>query len=904
MTSLSTNLSVIQDAHLHGYQLHYSDTKKGIVVTEHSKYNIFVRFANWVGQKSQSKLAQKIVTDCIRSTDQTVITTVRQEFFVKKEDLFTTTLKKTLAKSPKDSHRILWGEQFSALYEKLTTQKGGYSRREVKAFLDAGLQLTDNERRIASHALGVLNTTAALAKNKLITNFGNSSIPKEPITLFDSKAFIAFRLDVLVHNAHNLTRGQKDELATAYQNLKEYYKTTHLTDEFEDLELEMMRDVIFALDDSELAKSDAFCTQILEKISHKLSSPPSVHGHPRQLINPEDIRFLNRCKKLGYKLELVAPALHEVEKLVGNLQKACQDLDLKTSRKLDAVIQNKKSLLTLELSDIGRKLNLKSLLGAPELFDSSVISTLKVLFTCKDIRGPEVDLALLHALKKEHDSAPQHPSVAIEGGGPTGLLLAMTQYQVGADVTVFEKRSTEFDRTQVVRLDPKWVDMLQFYLGEKFYKLFVDKDHRGVFRSDGFVEIMTKNLEDVLNQRLAELTSIAAPSTLTEYAAHEAKSLQPPERRGEKFTITASYVPSQDRGTSEKAVKTEVKEVDFVFCAGGKSSPLLQTYLPSTYPVNAPEYYGVCSWLTPDFSQFRGQKVDEMSYFQDFRGIVQIDEKFITNFLDAARSKNQLADLYIGNKEIPMSEWTKRPFIQTRTFENKGMIYIGMEMPAAFEQLLSGATRELKRVFQEAWFEQIGKTYKLSSDLIIDSKFLATFPVEQNRLAEKHLFSQVEVEESKVFIAASGDAFASPHFMRYSGLTGARENIVHLQEFMRGLIHHPEAQEMLVHKLEAQSERTAQFVIGRGHAFLSPKTKEQISKGRIKHIRKTLKRAQATWTNADSPLTQDPNTGTYSLQHKGTSYNIIPQDGYITLIGKGVREDYQSIAQLKLKLGI
>src|SRR5262249_22288884 len=137
-----------------------------------------------------------------------------------------------------------------------------------------------------------------------------------------------------------------------------------------------------------------------------------------------------------------------------------------------------------------------------------------------------------------------HPRVGIEGAGPTGLLLAITQFEAGSNVSLFEKRSGLYDRSQIVRLDTKWMAMLKFYLGEQYYKLFLDENHKGVVREDGFGEITTMDLEAVLNIRLNELISMLEPkdqSQLEIFAAHDVKQITHPGYLKDNFSIVAEY---------------------------------------------------------------------------------------------------------------------------------------------------------------------------------------------------------------------------------------------------------------------------------------------------------------------------------------------------------------------------
>jgi hypothetical protein len=744
-----------------------------------------------------------------------------------------------------------------------------------------------------------------------------------PATLFEAREFIR---DIYRSTLFHL--GEKEwgsQIKGKFHLLNSYFENTRQRGsehdylgglrEFEKIErqeflLDLYRNHLSDAKKIESWKDDLINFALYD-IYTKADSHPSIYGHPLELYTTKDVELLKlleaypsswRVHSRGIHLtqllqqleQRVLPRAREKirdqyqplldrlsPEVIAGISKKKSDADY-SPEELGLIVQAKQALMEIELDpDLGRVCELE-LLCTQE-------PRLKILQDLNKIRGPNIDNAVMHHLIQEHNQAAIHPKVVIEGGGPTGLLAAITQFEAGGDVSLFEKRSTVYDRTQIVRLDPKWMTMLQFYLGEEYHKLFDDKRHRGIRREDNFGEIITRELENALHQRLTQLISMLPEqgeglAPLERIAAHEIVDFEMPKQEGEKYQFSAQYQPQYDVADPTKQIETPKqisREADIFICAGGKQSKMKDSLLPSSHAVTEQKFYGVCSWSAPAIS---GQNPEEMNLFKDFRNVVLIDQSFLSKYRKKMYAEfngmdgvyhpffmETLGDFLNSTFKKFITRDREETLLQTRTFENLGLIYLGMEIPEEMRRTVEALESELNNViahaspedrpfltaqkdaivksFQQQWFQTTLESYKIKTDTLIpDSKFLSIFPVEQHRLDPTHMHSHLRSGKSRLSVFAAGDAFASPHFMRYSGLTGGRENVLHLQQYTKGVTRNEE-QRVLHRNLLDKEERTAAFVMGRGAAFLhrlSPAAIEQNkTQSIIKHLNNYVEKSKS-----------------------------------------------------------
>ena len=142
-------------------------------------------------------------------------------------------------------------------------------------------------------------------------------------------------------------------------------------------------------------------------------------------------------------------------------------------------------------------------------------------FSCTDVYSP--DHPHYAALKAQEIRLLPPQSMIVIGGGPAGLLCTLHCLEnvllTAGTMTLFESRDAftqggaTFERSQIVRLDARWIAMLRFYLGTIYEDVFVpaagetDSHYGNNLPAQGFIEITIKDLENMLNVQVAKASS-------------------------------------------------------------------------------------------------------------------------------------------------------------------------------------------------------------------------------------------------------------------------------------------------------------------------------------------------------------------------------------------------------------
>lgn len=428
----------------------------------------------------------------------------------------------------------------------------------------------------------------------------------------------------------------------------------------------------------------------------------------------------------------------------------------------------------------------------------------------------------------ENHRAPK--AALIEGAGPSGLLTALTQYEQGVKVDLREKRSGEYSREQMVRLDPIWMGHLQYLLGSEFQRLFSTQtssdaaiDPHGLGRWDlstgaGFVQL--KELEASLATRARELADLDSNNFKITYS----NRIDRIESQDGAFIAHTSN--PQSRLNSEESLK----DFDLLFTCGGKRSAISQTMLSRPTVQTEQRYYGITVWKT------RLLPTQTLALFRDFRAAVS-----------SKALQMNLKKFPVGNQQLMerlSQELDCTAIIEVRTFEDKGQVYLASQMPTCLEEDFEDKNRIL-----DQWFKAIGAT--LGLDTQDGSHFLEkvstrdAFHVSQGALTTG-LHRYEDKSGHKLTVIAVGDSLQTPHFMTASGLSSARHVIDASVELTKALraANSERAVDDAIEAFKTQSRDAQEYALFRGRAFLNPLSQEEIERRQTDQLERDLLEAK------------------------------------------------------------
>ncbi|WP_257291929.1 hypothetical protein, partial [Endozoicomonas sp. ONNA1] len=465
------------------------------------------------------------VTECPERTEQGSLTTFRGRKVVKvkpRKNLFRRlldffTLRKSVreirAIAKRDAEAVLYDQVLMALRDKhLDTQDRSRLINAVATGVIPGFSPGERQRmreKTLSHLenLNVFQGPESIGMMLNEAEDGVKAFPKlidtiSSVSLYDARQAIKGYYTTLLLAPERIPDSSR--LNQNIAKLEEHFKDTRQSDGFRDLVNEVIEEVIHSLperlseDEYEqlLANWSGFPhtnrDQALARVIKKFfinvtRKEPSIHGHPRELVQQKTARFIDAMSRdpelesrFGIDIEqMLFQLAHDKAQVIAELDRLSDEvtqLDVEairerlkagealTKEERELIAESRRVLLNIQLT-AGRRWDMAMLSDRGFwIVEEEEYEKLSKILEIGTLRGEEVDLAQLDWLIKQHDEARTHPRVAIEGAGPTGLTLALSQFEAGANVAIFEKRSTAYDRVQVVRLDPKWMDMLKFYL--------------------------------------------------------------------------------------------------------------------------------------------------------------------------------------------------------------------------------------------------------------------------------------------------------------------------------------------------------------------------------------------------------------------------------------------------------
>jgi|GEM_PF-6950303 len=508
-------------------------------------------------------------------------------------------------------------------------------------------------------------------------------------------------------------------------------------------------------------------------------------------------------------------------------------------------------------------------------------------------------------------------SAVILGGGPTGLLtalLANPEYlKANGKVTLYERRDIDnpnkepFERSQIVRLDPRWIASLRYLTGTAFEDTFIPlAGHTQSFLANnipdqGFIETTIKTLEKTMFRTLQQHQEAG----LVDLVCGQGATLNPEQTKlkvgnDERLLDKTDIIDCSGKSKSSKDVLQVTSAEHYAVCcfSGAKVSVIAHKQGDARYA--SPISRAVRTTFGDDPFRLVGDFTKALHVEKLFKAIVQAANsqnarlEFKSLFPQAPNpnghaseaSEDSAADQKVAEilKSLTAlaesSGKFERAYNQARVFEDGDVYYIGTEVNREFAQWKDETAQSLftdqsdaasksqvafHKICDRLWFSgfqaklndanvlnpsaklpqfhpfdshesmpikqlKLGDAFKFAgnryefieatantqagsaflcrdmtgalkkfvghesvqraSDLARDrggeqeSKVaLASFPV-AHQIAHSALDTS---SEDRFFNAKLGDAQASPHFMRYSGLTGGCINAHAIVRLLPGM---------------------------------------------------------------------------------------------------------------------
>lgn len=493
---------------------------------------------------------------------------------------------------------------------------------------------------------------------------------------------------------------------------------------------------------------------------------------------------------------------------------------------------------------------------------------LAYLFKMSRLSDPKIDDAINEWLYDEHmrNRPTKTPSLAlVQGAGPIGLFTAAKLVETGTNVTLVNDRE-DYTRKQIVRVDPRWVAELQFFLGTKFNDLFsLYEGH--INRNDNVGEMNISSLEKPLKERLENLERY-----INGRLKEKLDQANPPLQLS--FGERVTKITAKDNGYVAECEKKDGNKTSYPFnllvFAGGPGDRLRNEVLPPVVTATEAKEYGVSVWnkLKDD----RNYLPTDAQGFPKFRDEISYGEM-------GTRLKNRGFDKWIKDeKNLPdeiknqfgdFSEQIKAlgGKCTTRQFENLNTIYLASEMPAPFVALKQALQNEIKKAQGEKnqplenslkrclkeldmkWFDalisQFGKPHEFG--FVNDGPNVGSFPVSQAYAPQPVIVDRTQ--EIPTIFAAVGDSLVAPHFFSGSGLSSGRAAVDSLADEVKK---YNDAKEHLdpisladktkafVDGVTERYQTVIDFTLKRGSPFLKPLSEDEIDAIKVRNMTTVL----------------------------------------------------------------
>ncbi|MRI33529.1 hypothetical protein EOPP23_11085 [Endozoicomonas sp. OPT23] len=655
---------------------------------------------------------------------------------------------------------------------------------------------------------------AEVARDKF--NFLTEQIPD--ISLPDCKDFLhAYYQLCLLDSDVTPVPEEYTELVT---QLQAFYTERHQAENFKQLDKELLWQAITNvrshLSDQEfqdlLAEpGQGLCKKTLQQfvsstMSTVFSKQPHLRGHRTEKVTGEQLQLMRELRDNSlvmsdcqYDLIKDGETTPTAADANAFFHKFREDIDrfsienrafrqfMQSSTNLDiqgiqTKVAEKKDLSPAELKAVteARKLRFDVEKGIGRTWDQSVLtredswgqddengySSYMAMLELSKLCNPQIMAFQRQQLNDTHQQAKKHSRVVIEGSGINGLLLAITQLEAGATVTLVE--TDEKPDHQVLKLDPLWVHTAQYYLGDQFQELFSPEDSpedssghshtaAGILRQDGSADIPAAALKAALETELSALTeSHHLPLTRrTETIEATAIKEQPDapaiafhtkplvnireDIKAEQLIFSQNQVSAACKTLLKPVSKTVRRPITFE-----REKPVItkdntptetgsehEFDTTSEQPAGPPIFYGKCSWSG---GRMNGEGLQSKE--SDSERTTVIDGSFFTGFISRLTSLTSPAALKDSGTKSPqllnsglsvakpgspqlsqLRDELNGKRLDTHCAETSGQLTLSMEMPPAFENYLREVQKEITQYLGPAWASKTSEYLDVPSAL-------------------------------------------------------------------------------------------------------------------------------------------------------------------------------------------
>lgn len=550
----------------------------------------------------------------------------------------------------------------------------------------------------------------------------------------------------------------------------------------------------------------------------------------------------------------------------GALTQAINNQQL-TKKQLDFIVDSQ--MFWLEINQkFGRELDLNSFSLDKNLIGLTYLSRMARL--THPVIDDAIDLRIIEQYKNNRPMDNENQlNAIIQGGGPNGLITAFKLILSGAKVQLINERPKEsFTRKQVVRIDPIWINQLQFILGSNFIPTFSGENgHVNV--EDNVGEINISSLERPLLERLEKIQNKMASDQALRHETPLVISF--PERLVDiKFNQdTGRYQAKCQKANSDE---TDSRDFNLLVFAGGSNDIMRDKFLGPAVTVTDSKEYSVCIWNKKRFDvnylpkDSNGYPIfrSEMTLQEVSRNLARLNfNQFIQQNPDITNEIKQL----FSNIEQQIAAIGGK--ITIRQFENAATIYIGSEIPfplanlkTELQKLLntlpleSPQSRNIKNTLKEIdiiWSNALLSKYGSLNDFNLTDRGInvGSFPVSQ-KYSENPILS-TRKGGSPTFFITVGDGVCSPHFFSGSGLSGGLRSTDVLSntvlEYHKSNASDSIKVEEFNNKINEGYSEIVEFTLNRGKPFLSSLNKTEINFNRRKATIEALEREVNDYQN-------------------------------------------------------